>query len=360
MPAPYRYVFDLPGTPGPDAIDATDIGSWFQPEDQTADAAAPFIDAPYEVIEKIEMADVIYSQDDPPDDLFPADYLICADGVNDGEVIQPSAAMGGGWDGWHHPWTMRDGTIGGDDDPFYFDHSVGAQISLLHRPICVQLADTFWTEDWLPEPPPDAIGYEVELAEVLEGEWGPYADVVSADLALRHTSVVDPAITFPIGGVATVNLNSNWGGGVSDFDLSGLVATVQADVTVANVDNESLGHDSVYLPASGDQTVDLSFHVDNFDHAPRYTGLIGAFTRILMASVSLPSNDSHVSILTGLEVLPTSVYYIRPPRIRWIYGRPPYRRLTQRADGRAGGARRIHPRPKTIQGSNRRGAGSIT
>lgn len=49
----------------------------------------------------------------------------------------------------------------------------------------------------------------------------------------------------------------------------------------------------------------------------------------------------------------------RLPRFRFGYERAPYRRITQRGDGLAGGARRIHPRPKTIQGSNRRGSGSI-
>lgn len=37
----------------------------------------------------------------------------------------------------------------------------------------------------------------------------------------------------------------------------------------------------------------------------------------------------------------------------------PYRRIGQRSDGLAGGARRIHPRPTSIQGSNRRGGGIV-
>lgn len=355
MPAPYRYVFDRPGTPGPDAIDSTDIGSWFQPADQTAAAAAPFIAADYSVIEKIETSGTDYVADAPtPDDLFPADFIVCRDTVNGGAAVQPNDVLGGDWAGWHHPWTVVSGVFEDDDDPFYYSHSVGAVITLFHRPVCVRLADTFWTEDWRPDWPADAIGYEVELAEVTEGDWQPYADVISADLVLRHTTVVDPDIIFPVGGVATVNLNDKWGDGVSDFDLSGLVATVQAEVTVANTDDESLGHDSVSLPEAGEQTVDLSFHVDNFDHAPRYTGLIGAFTRILTASVSLPNDDCLVSITTGLEVLPTSVYYIRPPRIRWIYARAPYRRTYPRDD-----IRRTWPPPKSVQASNRTHGGYL-
>jgi hypothetical protein len=52
----------------------------------------------------------------------------------------------------------------------------------------------------------------------------------------------------------------------------------------------------------------------------------------------------------------------RPPRWRYVYDQPlvpPYRRITQRGDALAGGARRIGGRVKTIQGSNRRGAGSV-
>lgn len=53
------------------------------------------------------------------------------------------------------------------------------------------------------------------------------------------------------------------------------------------------------------------------------------------------------------------VWIVRPPRYRFVYDTVPYRRLTQRGDGLAGGARRIHPRPKSIQGSNRRGGGFL-
>jgi hypothetical protein len=50
----------------------------------------------------------------------------------------------------------------------------------------------------------------------------------------------------------------------------------------------------------------------------------------------------------------------RWPRWRKVfYDGPPYRRITRRGDGLAGGARRTGGRVKTIQGSNRRGAGAI-
>jgi hypothetical protein len=50
----------------------------------------------------------------------------------------------------------------------------------------------------------------------------------------------------------------------------------------------------------------------------------------------------------------------RWPRWRQVYYTDPYRRIIRRGgDGRAGGARRVGQRPKTIQDSNRRGPGAI-
>jgi hypothetical protein len=49
----------------------------------------------------------------------------------------------------------------------------------------------------------------------------------------------------------------------------------------------------------------------------------------------------------------------RWPRWRKVFYDAPYRRITRRGDGLAGGARRTGGRVKTIQGSNRRGAGAI-
>lgn len=68
------------------------------------------------------------------------------------------------------------------------------------------------------------------------------------------------------------------------------------------------------------------------------------------------------SIICNAPWGPTIELVFRLPRYRFGYDEPittPYRRITQRGDGLAGGARRIHPRPKSIQGSARRGAGSI-
>lgn len=49
----------------------------------------------------------------------------------------------------------------------------------------------------------------------------------------------------------------------------------------------------------------------------------------------------------------------QPSRHRFIFEGDPYRRITNRKDGLAGGARRVGQNPKTIQGSNRRGPGAI-
>lgn len=56
---------------------------------------------------------------------------------------------------------------------------------------------------------------------------------------------------------------------------------------------------------------------------------------------------------------PQVTYTVKPPLYRWVYPSTPYRRISQRGDALAGGARRIHPRPKTIQSSNRRAGGIV-
>lgn len=64
---------------------------------------------------------------------------------------------------------------------------------------------------------------------------------------------------------------------------------------------------------------------------------------------------AHGFLLWELSIVRT----FRPARHRFIFEGDPYRRITNRKDGLAGGARRVGGTTKTIQGSNRRGSGAI-
>ena len=372
MPAPYRYVITKPGGPyGIDPEDSTDLGSWFQPDDQpdVRISTVIFDDAIDTLDPKAENNSGLAQDEPTPVDLYPADFYQMATTLHGGFAGLPigdaSSLMK------HQTWHMQSGTLG-DDDPFYFAHTNEGTRTGNGRPVAAHLADTF--DCWTPSSwPADAIGYEVDMVEVEPGVWGPWADPVRLDLQVT----IEPSVYF----------GTHWGGifvrvqvtnadGTNDirFALTGL----ESDGSPLNAipDNAAPGvvtyaellhlvHDrgpsEVGVPGKEPSVHDVVIE----DFSIPYTGLVGAwwgpslFDEFSDVTVTVDGAPDW-AIEVNSNVTLAGSYTVRPPRIRWIYGRAPYRRLTQRADGRAGGARRIHPRPKTIQGSNRRGAGSIT
>ena len=371
MPAPSRYVIDRPGIPG-DAIDATDLGSWFQPGDQEADAVAgipmtpgghdPDVDGVWEGGETT-------AEDPPAPAEPPAEILLFAKLITEetGGSAEVSAAT---WTMTHTTWNTKSGNPSGeDDDPFYLSHTLeggrgGSGVTIAPYP-----HQMYWHDGWRPDWPDGAIGYEVEQVELAPDFWVPVADPVSAEFTITLT----PSTHF--GQVtnlyARAVVNSDWGSGPVEWSFSGPLLDMSVDqtapMTITSADNAEFG--TVLTEVAFEGVLDPphvgTITVSDFSHAPPHSGLVGFHAQVgkhpeAVTAEPAPNLENGVAIMVSANADVVGVYTIRPPRIRWIYGRPPYRRLTQRADGRAGGARRIHPRPKSVQGSNRRGAGSIT
>lgn len=116
-----------------------------------------------------------------------------------------------------------------------------------------------------------------------------------------------------------------------------------------------------YTTVAGNQRRSLGSTVSLSPHVPSSGGVLWIRTPdYVPASVAPDGGSGDWDWSYGWGFL--RLYYrwtLRPPRYRWVYDSTPHRRITQRGDSLAGGARRIGGRVKTIQGSNRRGAGSV-
>lgn len=375
MPAPSRYLVPLPGHES-DVLDSAHLGSWFQPEDQTADAAVDFGTTPDTGVPADQEGAILGGEttvEDPPaPDEPPGEITEFARDLTDATGGWSPVDEAGLWTMMHSTWSSKSGNPSGtDDDPFYLSHTLEGTRAAIGTTVAASPQDLTWRAAWMPDPPASAIGVEVEQVELAPGFWAPVADPLSAVFTI--TLAPSTYLGTISGLVASAVLNTEWGAGdlawgyapATDPPLLDFTVHQRAPVTLVSADNGELG--SVYTVVPSEGTLDPPFvdtiTVDDFSYAPPHTGLVGFHSQVgkypFESAAPTPVLDDGVAI----EVRPgadiTGVYTIRPPRIRWIYAVAPYRRLTQRGDGLAGGARRIHPRPKSIQGSNRRGGGFL-
>jgi len=368
MPAPFRWVIDLPGSPGVYAIDSTDIGDWIQPADQ---GGVRIYTVPFdEDMVPIDSMSVNMSEEVPdpptPPDLYPNDFFVMATSLHGGFAGLP---LGGAASFMRHKtWHILSGTLDGDDDPFYYSHINEGTRRGQGRPIGAHLVDTFWREDWLPAPPAGAIGYEVEQVEVAAGSWGswgPWADPVRLDLQVS----IAPTVRFGthLGGIVIrVQINDIDGTNTIRFEPTGLESSGSPTNFMPDSAGPSVVNyaELVHLVHDRGPTEEPSLYdVVIEDFTIPYTGLVGAWWAPVKFDESTDvqvlvdgAPDDAIEIIAGVNF--TGTYTIRPPRIRWIYARTPFRRTYPRDDALAGGAQRTWPPSKAYQ-SLRRTSGGI-
>jgi hypothetical protein len=369
MPAPDRYLVVRPGLGISLAAVTTSTArsDWVEVADQTAGAVAPTHDTP-PALAGHEAVQHSVSADDPyVFDLAHATewrQFVAAQSryAGPGETGLTGSGQPGGLT-FTHSGGLTSGTFPGDppdDDPFYYfdNHGVVWMPSATYR--SVHPNDSQWTDAWRPAWPDDAIGYEVEQYELENGEWAPLSEPVAATVSFT-LSDESTGGQF-IGAVTTVTLNDRFGTAQMTAGGVDLLAAPNLDRDNA----ETATHGIVQTPVGAPEfnaDVPAAFTVEDFTASPARSGLLAVWQSLTIPGSLEGTPDSwhntgRIALITQKQGL-TVTYTIRPPRIRWIYASHPYRRITQRGDGLAGGARRVGGRVKTIQGSNRRGAGSV-
>lgn len=350
MPAPSRYVVTRPGAVS-DPSASMSLSDWIQPTEQTADTGElVYAEAPTDTLPATAGGVDVVADEPTPMELYPVDLFELATALlSPFEGIPAHAGTTVQLE--HEGWTRVSGTIEGDDDPFYFEHTLRGFRGGARRTPCVRLADTVWRDAWRPEWPPEAVGYEVEQVEVASSVWGAFAEPTRLDMAVS----VQPSVYHGIHGsglVVQAALNDNWGGGPLTFDVSGGLVS---DGTPPGITADFV-HGQILHPVQ-ESGVLLTPEVYEFtitDFAVPYTGLVGlqyAVTAFPGATVEVYVGDNgFIEINPGVTY--SGVYTIRPPRIRWIYDVPPIRQTSHRDDHLAGGAYQTWPAPTSDQMSN--------
>jgi hypothetical protein len=365
MPAPTRLLYVRPviGNTYAAVAASTALSGWVQPAERTSSASAPVHDvAPELAGHRSESSDA--NADTPYE--YDADHqnawrLAAGEASRydgPGESGVTGAAPGGLT--LTHTGGMVSGSFPGDDDPFYFidSHSYTWMPTVSYR----APSDGPWQEAWRPTWPEDAIGYEVEQYQLDDGTWSALALPVEARI---QGNLVDGSVggSF-VGARTTLAVNDRIGTAVveadGDIDFVGPPPNFNRDNALAGTVKTTVDAGEASAPS-----VPFDLQVTDFGNVPTRSGIVALWTSTtvpggsdLIGDVSSWPNTGQVvvrRVVNGLAV----TYTIRPPRIRWIYPSRPYRRITRRGDALAGGARRIGGRVKTIQGSNRRGAGAI-
>ncbi len=216
------------------------------------------------------------------------------------------------------------------------------------RDYAIPLGEAAATDEYYWELEPQALGQNAHLT-VLEAEVLAYSspdagfdlrvnDAGAPDVFLAHQSPDTPTATEP----ETTSVTGN-GGAATPLDLN-----VEAMV--------ELQHQTDDFPLGGPGAP--GYGKDSTFGDPRTVGLGVVY---IGPALSDPRDD----VGPLLEYWGTT-FQIRLkyqwPRVRKVYYEdptPPYRRITRRGDGLAGGARRVGNRTKTVQGSSRRGPGAI-
>jgi hypothetical protein len=383
MPAPYRelYVKPVLGNTYAAVAASTEFSEWVQVPDRTAAGWSvawdiEFDHPDYEPGELVTNGSSETQADGPaPTCDYPEDINGTATGLAD--PFGGIDTVGGVFRVTHSFWSLVSGThvdpITGeiDDDPFYYAHATTGSKG---GDALVKAADpdeTKWSDDWRPAYPPGAIGYEVELPEVAPGQYYPLSELVEAHV----NAVIAPSVPIGqhLGGLVT-RLVVNEHVGLAPWRLDALTGGhlqwASPEQAPQEIVNETTYLEAeVGVPSTGvlapPEVRSATWPVPE---GRRYDGGFAAYYAITMPvlaeSVNVLAHDEgsgRMEAATGVD-LDDVTYTIRPPRIRWIYAEPqrlPYRRVTRRRDGLAGGARRTGGRVKTIQGSNRRGAGAI-
>jgi hypothetical protein len=351
VPAPYRYVIDLPGTPGVDAIDATSFSGWIQPDDQTAGLDVINGVTPGEL--GGNWTDSYEYVDDPPvpDETFPEDAVSLANAALGGLDFGPPNASAS-LTVEHASWAAMV-ALPSDDDPVGFQHILKGGRGASGSTLGVHLADSFWHGEWAGTPPVGAIGYEVEQYEVPDGQWLPIADPTALLLEITH----EPAIGNGVAELASrATVNHQWGSGAVEFDVvTGLSVAVGAPRTLAASEDDSVAQSIAPCPGS---PVTYEVEVTDLSTSPPYTGLLGGFaTVVLGGGAGLVSMDDNETFTASPGVTFGGTYTIRPPRFRWIFATQPFRRTSPRDDALAGGAQRTWPPSKAYQAGRRTSGG---